>query len=492
MSHPTHPWLKKRIHLAYLPGQTSPLLEKVTSELLHAFQQLGHDIQDEPDNDTDMILTTARYGEPVSWRDAPLFYARRRYHMNHTATIYALVHITSAEFKSTLSQLTSALARQPIDESDFRFPGLSERAHHVLVEQGSRAGPILSLQRLVQAQAKSIRVLLLVGDEHPLRVYHFDLAGAYPYSDATQPAAFYEDIVLRIVTTLSTHDISQHAVVGEVIPRSLWQQLSTPAAMLTAGAKFGERNFFTEMVRIADLVQIPAIGEAVAAQYSEGCYATWDPRLNALIATVTGRARPVSKDAITEDDLAVIVGVREDRQGALVRLVEGSRNLAASSEAVEMIDIDSVLPAVQLEPRWNIVSPVPVVRSKVHGHRSIAAYDPCLVEYVPLAPQFYHFLVSCGSEAQAQGIREAFARSAALQEPQDPRQVVFTILPGHGAVIAEKWALGKAPFQLIWEYMDAGYLRVGSRLPQGPITYVQAAGQMQLDPGCLPDINGSE
>jgi hypothetical protein len=492
MPQPTHPWLKQRVHLAYLPGPTSPLLEQVANELLHAFQQLGHDIQDQPANATDMILTTARYGEPVPWRDAPLFNARRHYHMNHTATIYTLVHITRAEFKSTLSQLSSALAKQPIDESDFRFPGLSEGAHHILVEQGRRAGAILSLQRLVQAQAKSIRVLLLVGDEYPLGVYHFDLAGAYPYSDASQLTAFYEDIVLRILTTLSTHDISQHTAVGEMVPRPLWQQLSTPAAMLSAGAKFGERNFFTEMVRIADLVQIPAIGEAVAAQYSEGCYATWEPRLNGLIATVTGRARPVSKDAITEDDLAVIVGVREDRNGALVRLVEGSRNLAASSEAVEMMEIDSVLPVVRLDLPWDIVSPVPVVRSKVHGHRSIAAYDPRLVEYVPLAPQFQHYLVSCGSEAQAQGIREAFAHSAALQQPQDPRQLVFTVLPGHGAVIAEKWAAGKTPFQLIWEYMDAGYLRVGSQLPQGAVRYIQAAGLMELDPACLSDINGSE
>jgi hypothetical protein len=46
------------------------------------------------------------------------------------------------------------------------------------------------------------------------------------------------------------------------------------------------------------------------------------------------------------------------------------------------------------------------------------------------------------------------------------------VLPGHGVVIVEKWVAGKAPFQTIWEHMDAGYLHVHRRVPQGPMTYV--------------------
>jgi hypothetical protein len=92
---------------------------------------------------------------------------------------------------------------------------------------------------------------------------------------------------------------------------------------------------------------------------------------------------------------------------------------------------------------------------------------------VPLYPQYYHYIVSCATGAQAQGIKEAFARSEALQDPEDPRQVIFTVLPGHGTVIAEKWVPGKAPFELIWEYMDAGYLQVDNRVPQGPMAYAR-------------------
>ncbi|MFQ6014848.1 MAG: hypothetical protein ACE5NP_05345, partial [Anaerolineae bacterium] len=320
------------------------------------------------------------------------------------------------------------------------------------------------------------------GHRRPLVAYHFDLVGAHPRSEAETLESFYEDIVLRMVTTVSTSEVNQHKVVEDPIPRALWQRLSTPAAMCVAGQQLGERNFFTEMVRIADLVEVPAVSDAVASQYSEGCFATWEPTLGALIATVTGSARPVDKGSITEDDLAVIVGVRSDGQGALVRHVEGKRNDPPSSEAMEMLDMDSALPTIVLGPAWDTLARVPVVRSKLHGHRGIAAYDPRWVEYVLLDPPYYHYPVSCGTEAQARGIKEAFARSKTLQNPKDPRQVVFTVLPGHGVVIVEKWVPGTVPFQVMWEYMDAGYLEVENLIPQGPMEYVPGAdGRMLCD-----------
>jgi hypothetical protein len=49
--------------------------------------------------------------------------------------------------------------------------------------------------------------------------------------------------------------------------------------------------------------------------------------------------------------------------------------------------------------------------------------------------------------------------------------VVFTVLPGHGIVIAEKWVPGKAPLQAIWEYMDAGYIAVANHIPQGELEF---------------------
>jgi hypothetical protein len=237
------------------------------------------------------------------------------------------------------------------------------------------------------------------------------------------------------------------------------------------------------MVRVEDLVHVPAIADSVASQYSEGCFATWEPKLSALIATVTGSARPVDKERITEDDLAVIVGVRPDGRGAQVRHVEGKRNDPPSSEAVEMMDMDYALPQIVLGGEWGEAAAmrVPVVRSKLHGHRGIASYDPSRVEFVRLDRPYYHYPVSCATEAQARGIKFAFARSEALRNPADRREVVFTVLPGHGVVMAERWVAGKAPFQVLWEYMDAGYLKVENRVPQGPLGYLPASdGKMAL------------
>ena len=56
------------------------------------------------------------------------------------------------------------------------------------------------------------------------------------------------------------------------------------------------------MVRVADLVDVPALTDALAQQYSEGCFATFDPVLRAQIVTVTGSGQPVQKASLVEDD----------------------------------------------------------------------------------------------------------------------------------------------------------------------------------------------
>ncbi|PIU44903.1 MAG: hypothetical protein COS95_06540 [Ignavibacteriales bacterium CG07_land_8_20_14_0_80_59_12] len=472
---PAHPWLQS-IHTAFVLGRTTPLLDDVLHRLKRRFEKLGHTVQENPDDRTRAIITTAPFGENLNWRDSLLFTYRGRYRICHSPAVISLMHIRPAEFQTLLERFKIALAKEPPAPADFVFPGLAPDAHRVLIEQGRRGGPVLSLERLLQAQAKCLRIILVVGDDHPLRAYHFDLVGAYPQSDASDLDAFYTDIVLRIVTAVSTGEVTDHEVLPDPLPRATWDSLTTPEAMRIAGQELGKRNFFTEMVSIPALVKVPQIAGAVASQYSEGCFATCDRELNALIATVTGSARPVDKGRITEDDLAVIIGMRPDRKGAIVRQVEGKRNDPPSSEAVEMIDMDNSLPRMKLSDQWPVPVEVPVVRSKLHGHRGISMYNPTLVEFVPLDEPYYHYPVSCATEAQARGIKRAFSRSVALRNQDDPRRVVFTILPGHGCVIVEKWNAGKAPFQTIWEYMDAGHLKVENRIPQGVLEFVPLPG----------------
>jgi len=466
-----HDWLRK-INISFVPGAITPVMEQFIAGLQNKLLELGQNIQEKPDQHTDVIITTAPFGESVSWRKALIFNARRLYNLDHTPTFYTLVQASPEELQRSIEHFTAAIQKEKPDPADFKLPGLADDAYTVLYEQGIRGGPILALERVIQSQAKSIRVLLIIADEKPLEVYHFDLVGAYPCTINLDPDEFYMDIALRLITTMSTTEVKAHQVVGDPIEYDFWAQLKTPEAMLNAARKLGERHFFTDTIRIAEVVDVPYVSDSVADQYSEGCFAAWDPELEALIATVTGSARPVHKGSITEADLAVIVGVREDGMGALVREVNGKPNDPPSSEAVELIDLDSLLPMIELGPDWDTQATVPVVRSKLHGHRGIKAYDPCCVEYIPLDQPYYDYPVSCATNAQAQGIKAAFSRSETLQNPDDPRQVAFTVLPGHGAVIVEKWIPGKEPFQVIWEYMDAGYLEVDNLVPQGRMEFL--------------------
>jgi hypothetical protein len=262
-----HPWLRK-INLSFVAEPSTLLIEETVSDLLDAFRKLGHTVQEKPDEHTDLLLTTAPFGRPLNWRDAVLFTGRRRYRLAHTPTTITLIHARPQEFQDLLGQFEAVLKKRPIDPADFAFEGLASSADQTLIQQGLRGGPILSLERLLQAQSKSIRILLIIGDEEPQMAYLFDLVGAHPRIDAADRGAFYEEIVLRIVTWLSTEEVTQHQVVGEPILSAKWRELSTPAAMRVAARELGQRGFFTRRVRVSDIVAVPAVDSAVAEQSS--------------------------------------------------------------------------------------------------------------------------------------------------------------------------------------------------------------------------------
>jgi hypothetical protein len=476
-----HPWLRK-VRVAFVPGiDPSPLVSAAIANLLDSFADLGHVIQQKPDDLTDILLTTAPFGIPIPWRKSLLFTGRMRFKLSHSPTVYTLIHVDPKALDELLLALGRAVAKVEPDPADFQFSGISSTAYRVLYKQGQRGGAILALERLLQAQAKSIHILLLVGENKPEAIYHFDLVGAYPTSSNPDMQALFRDVALRMVTTVSTREVVEHQTLDKKIPYSLWSQLKTPQEMIHAAQQLGKRDFFTDMIRIQDLVSVPAVSDAVSSQYSEGCFATWDLDLNALIATITGSARPVEKGNIIEADLAVIAGIRPDRKGVIVQHVEGKQNYPPSSEALEMIGMDELLPKITLPLASSGTQRAPVIRSKLHGHRGIRSYNPKQVEFVPLDPPYYLYPVSCATEAQAQGIIRAFGRSKALEDPSDPRQIVFSILPTHGVVIVEKWVPNKAPFQIIWEALDTGDLVIDRLVPQGKVEFHLEANAMVLE-----------
>ena len=470
---PVHEWIKN-VSIAWVPGYESPLINSTVAKLLDCFRAEGHTILPKPggDPEANVILTSAAFGKPVHFRDSLTFTARRRYRLAKAPTVFTLVDAQHEEWQNLLSHLTKALEREEPHPDEFAFPGMPTLAYHTLIEQGKRGGALMAAVRIIQAQAMSIRNILIVGKkDRPLFAYTNDLVGGHPRTDFadhnySDPAEPYYDLMYRILTAASTHEITQHSTDQPAVPLRVWQQLDTPRSMVDAGRILGKLGFFTEMVKVANLVDVPLLDHVIASQYSEGCYATWDSTIDALICTITGSARPVDKDNLTGDELAVVTGIRPDGQGARLRMVEGKQNDPPSSEAVELAGMDEVLPRITFNGKE-----VPVARSKLHGHRSVGYFDPQVIEHVYLDPPNYTYPVSCSTEAQAIAIRKAFARSQALQNPDDPRKIIFTILPGHGVLIVEKWVSGKLPFEIICDSIKNGSLKIVNDVPQGPIKY---------------------
>jgi hypothetical protein len=461
---PTHAWLKQ-LTISYLPGPSTPLANRVALDLMAFLHNEGHTTQERPSADTDVILTTARLGEPLGWREAFMFTARRRYGLNHVPTVFTIIHATRQQFNNLLSE-TESLIRSGV-ESTPRFAGVPETASRTLYQQGKRGGAIMYLLRIIQIQSKSIRVLLVVGDETPDSAFLFDLVGAHPQIRNDDPQTFYKDITTRILTAASTQEITHHRIVKPDIKQEVWDELPTIRYMTQASQELGKRDFFTEMIHVSDVAEIPGFSDAISQQYSEGCFATWDVYIDGLITTITGSARPVRKENITDKDLAVIVGIKPEHDGAHIRQVEGHPNHPPSSEAVEMIGMDVKLPRLTLSNG----AQVPIIRSKLHGHRGVRSFDQDQVEYVSVPESYLYYPVSCSTDAQYRAVQEAFASSVALQDPKDARQIVFTVLPGHGVVIVEKWVEGKQPFQVIWEGMDQRDIVISNDIPQGPFTF---------------------
>jgi hypothetical protein len=385
--------------------------------------------------------------------------------LKHVPTVFTIVHATPGQFGDWMGKVHAALQEGP--EAAPPFDGVPETASRTLHQQGKRGGAILYLERIIQIQTKCIRVLLVVGGEKPQHAFLFDLVGAHPQIRFEDPQTFYKDIATRVLTAASTNEITNHETAEPPVTQAEWEALPTIHEMTRASHELGKRDFFTEMIKVSQLAEIPGFSEAISSQYSEGCFATWEPRLDGLLTTITGSARPVRKENITDKDLAVIVGVKPQRDGALIRKVDGHPNHPPSSEAVEMIGMDLALPKLTLKNGTQ----VPVIRSKLHGHRGVHSYDWTRIEYVPLPESYQHYPVSCSTDAQYRAVQEAFANSFALQNPEDPRQLVFTILPGHGLVIVEKWVEGKAAFQVIWEAMDQKVIEITNHIPQGAFAF---------------------
>src|SRR3972149_12000431 len=101
ITRPSHRW-GRHISVAYVPGPTTRVIDETVTGLLEQLRKSGHEIREVPGPGTDVILTTALFGEPLRWREAMLFTARRRFGMEKSPTIFTLVHATPGQLKTAI------------------------------------------------------------------------------------------------------------------------------------------------------------------------------------------------------------------------------------------------------------------------------------------------------------------------------------------------------------------------------------------------------
>jgi hypothetical protein len=452
-----------------MPDYHDPMLDCVLKGLIDWFEANGTTVQTLPTNDTDLMLTTARFNQPVNRDEAMLFHAKRRFGLSRRPQVLTVVSMTELEYAEQIAHF-KALAIDSEIGLTHQYVGLGPQARDVMLEQARRGGPEVALGRLLQGQMNSIRVMAIVGDGagNAHRAIHFDLAGAHPTSDATDLAQFAQDAGRRVLTAICAHDVDHHELLDETLPRAVWEKLTTPEAMIRAGVTFTQYGFFTTPISIEKVLGYRGgLGEAIAAQYSEGCYAVFEPDVPGLITTATGSSRLVDKRQISRDDQAIVIGVKPERDGARVMQVEGRSRVLPSVEAVEMMGICEALPYHDHKNSRDETVQVPAVRAILHGHLGVAAYDPESAEAVFLDEPYYDYLVSCGTGALAGGTAQAFQRSQSLRDLNDPRGIIVLEQPGHGVVIVEKWVAGKGPFETIHDCLEQGRLKMTMEVPQG-------------------------
>ena len=478
-THTLHPWIRP-ISIAYMPGDSTPALELASSALLDWLRDAGCTVTQLPDSSTDLIMTTRRFGDNVSREQALFFNAKRQYRLSQRPQVLTMVDVPELEYQALVKHFTE-VAQLPEEEAGrIQYSGLGPQAADIISHQARRGGPDLAIARLLQGQMLSIRVMALRTQAgRPYRAMHMDLAGAHPVTDATDLEVFAEDAGARVLTAVCATEVNHHSFVDDPVPAKLWESLSSPDAMIRAGSMFTQFGFFTTPLYIEKLLGYRGISDAISAQFSEGCYAVFEPDIPGLLTTATGSSRLVDKRSISRLDQAVVVGTRPDHEGAMVRPVTGMDRVVPSVEAVEMMGLCERVPKHSHLNSHGLPVTVPNVRAILHGHLGVAAFDADKVEAVMLDPLYYTQLVSCGTGALAEGTATAFARSQSLKDLGDPRRVIFLEQPGHGVMVVEKWpaqADGSRPFETIHEYLSSGVLQMTLDIAQGPVHWEMAAG----------------
>jgi hypothetical protein len=184
------------------------------------------------------------------------------------------MQVTPAQWQDLVDHFERALAKEPPDPADYRFAGLAPTAYQTLIEQGRRGGPILSMQRMLQAQAMCLRLVPIIGEEKPLYAYHFDLVGSMARTEGASDD-FYDDIVWRATTAVCAKDIGPISCFRASIGVN-GDHLSTPASMHRAGRSWASATSLRTWCASPASPTFQQYPIRWRRSVQRGCFATWE------------------------------------------------------------------------------------------------------------------------------------------------------------------------------------------------------------------------
>ena len=175
------------------------------------FASRGHEVEAIPTDATDVAFASVPFGVPIGWRQSLQLTVRRRFKLRKTPITYVVMSATHEQLQGMIDHFYVALRKSPIDPADFAVDGLETTAMDTLVEQGRRGGAMLTAMRVLQTQAKNVRILLFVGeDDSPEAVFHLDPSVAPRTVAVGDGSALWDDIVERVLATISARDVTDH------------------------------------------------------------------------------------------------------------------------------------------------------------------------------------------------------------------------------------------------------------------------------------------
>jgi hypothetical protein len=308
---------------------------------------------------------------------------------------------------------------------------------------------VIHTARMVMGRIGAFKALFLTADPRTGDIVEATLCtleGGHP-SERTDIVRRVRD---RLVSAACANEVAGRLdVVPDAVGTAEWEASRSPEILTSIGNRMGSLGLLPAPHRVSDYVS-----SAMAAVYqrylgvkgfSEGMMFVFDPDLEALVVTASG-SWDVDKRSLTREDV-VVVDHRLHGGRIKVFQINGTQPKGPSVEAWEVCAILEASPTVRISKdpagrwRWDPQGTVevPAVRGGIHTHIGVDHADASVVETVAPDRGSFPYGFGCGTDLMVDIARATVQRSAAIQDPADPRCYVRWPMLYHGEMSVELW-----------------------------------------------------